>query len=193
MTINCTRADEARERDRHNNRLREGKPDRKPTGPPGWGLGYRPITCSQKTKLITETATIPNSICLGKAATVDGVTAKYIMMSLGQSQREAQRPTKSLATPKTITRLGCWNVHTLYTTAQAEQVARETDKYRFDILGLSETRWTGAGRTKLANDSTLIYSGEEEEHQRGVALMISKEAKKSLMECKPVSSRVISA
>ena len=81
----------------------------------------------------------------------------------------------------------------MYIAGKATQVAREMDRYQLDVLGISETRWTGAGRVTLANGSTLLYAGEEEGHQKGVALMISQEAQRSLMEWMPVSSRVISA
>ncbi|XP_068739487.1 craniofacial development protein 2-like [Montipora capricornis] len=81
----------------------------------------------------------------------------------------------------------------MYIAGKATQVAREMDRYQLDVLGISETRWTGAGRVTLANGSTLLYAGEEEGHQKGVALMISQEAQRSLIEWMPVSSRVISA
>ena len=81
----------------------------------------------------------------------------------------------------------------MYIAGKATQVAREMDRYQLDVLGISETRWTGVGRVTLANGSTLLYAGEEEGHQKGVALMISQEAQGSLMEWMPVSSRVISA
>ena len=123
----------------------------------------------------------------------DGQPAGSTRTSLDKSLREAQRPMRSMATPKSVTRIGCWNVRTMYIAGKATQVAREMDRYQLDVLGISETRWTGAGRVTLANGSTLLYAGEEEGHQKGVALMISQEAQRSLMEWMPVSSRVISA
>ncbi|XP_068738899.1 craniofacial development protein 2-like [Montipora capricornis] len=98
-----------------------------------------------------------------------------------------------MATPKSVTRIGCWNVRTMYIAGKATQVAREMDRYQLDVLGISETILKGAGRVTLANGSTLLYAGEEEGHQKGVALMISQEAQRSLMEWMHVSSRVISA
>ena len=50
--------------------------------------------------MISETATIQNSIIVAETVTVDGVTAEHILRSLGQSQWEAQYPTKSLATKR---------------------------------------------------------------------------------------------
>lgn len=66
--------------------------------------------------------------------------------------------------------------------------------YKLEILGLSETRWTGFGEIQV-DDITFIYSGKEEneEHAEGVGLLLSKNAKKSLLEWKPISSRIIHA
>ena len=38
--------------------LREGKPQQKTTGIPGWELGVRPTTLPRKNYLVTETATM---------------------------------------------------------------------------------------------------------------------------------------
>jgi len=74
-----------------------------------WGLGGRPITCPRKIQKITETVTYQEQISNGKAVAVDGGTAGHTMMSMGKSLREARRPTRSLATPKSTTgvKQGC--------------------------------------------------------------------------------------
>ena len=64
------------------------------------------------------------------------------------------------------------------------------------VLGLSETRWTQAGRIRLATGETVLYSGHEEQnapHTQGVAIMISKEAQRALISWEPINSRLISA
>ena len=45
----------------------------------------------------------------------------------------------------------------------------------------------------MRNGYTMIYAGEESEHQRGVAIMMSQDTQKSLIEWTAVSSRVITA
>ena len=102
------------------------------------------------------------------------------MTSMSESLREAHRPTRSLAMPKSEMHVGCWNIRTMYTAGKAAQVAREME--RLDLMGLSEIRWTGAGRIKMRNGHTMIYAGEENEHQRGVAIMMSQATQKSLIE-----------
>ena len=115
------------------------------------------------------------------------------MTMVGESLREAQRPTRSLVTPKTILNVGHWNVRTMYRGGAAAQIAREMERYQLDILGISECRWTGAGRLKMDIGCTVVYSGDEQRHEGGVAIMMSQQAVKSLMEWTPVSKRIIVA
>ena len=53
------------------------------------------------------------------------------------------------------------------------------------FLGVSETRWTGAGKVHLTIGETVLYSGlagDYAPHEKDVALILSKEAGKSLKE-----------
>ena len=81
----------------------------------------------------------------------------------------------------------------MYRGGAAAQIGKEMDGYKLDVLGISESRWTGAGRTKMATGQTLIYCGDGEQHEGGVAIMISQEAVKSLMEWTPINKRIITA
>ena len=81
----------------------------------------------------------------------------------------------------------------MYTVGKAAQVARKMERYRLDLMGQSEIRWTGAGSIKMRNGYTMIYAGEKSEHQRGVAIMMSQDTQKSLIEWTAVSSRIITA
>ena len=60
----------------------------------------------------------------------------------------------------------------MYTVGKAAQVAREMERYRLDLMGLSEIRWTGAG---------FLYK-DESEPQKGVAIMMGQDTQKSLIE-----------
>nr|KAG5709173.1 hypothetical protein BaRGS_028629 [Batillaria attramentaria] len=81
----------------------------------------------------------------------------------------------------------------MYRGGAAAQIAREMEGYQLDILGISECRWMGAGRMRLASGQTVLYSGDEELHEGGVAIIISQQAEKSLMEWTPISKRIITA
>ena len=59
-----------------------------------------------------------------------------------------------------------------------------------DILGTSECRWRRSGKSKLNTGEVIIYSGEENIHQGGVAIMMSQQATRCLMERTPESSRI---
>ena len=95
-----------------------------------------------------------------------------------------------------ISRIGTWNVRTMYQTGKTKEVAREFRAYKMDILGIAETRWTGMGRVKLRTGETVLYSGHEDEnadHTEGVGLMLSNKAANALLSWEPEGSRIITA
>ena len=48
------------------------------------------------------------------------------------------------------------------------QVAREMTGRNIDILGINETHWTGQGKMQLTEGETIIYSGRDDDNNRGV-------------------------
>jgi len=52
-------------------------------------------------------------------------------------------------------------------------------RYKHDILGISESRWTKSGRMKTNTGETVLYSGREDDllHE-GVAIIMKKGMKK---------------
>ena len=115
------------------------------------------------------------------------------MTGLGQTRNEAQVLMKSaILNAKTITKVGRWNVQTLYKSRKLAQVVRKFANYKIDILGLIEMRLTGSRRLKDKN-MTLLYSGHKQHHVRGVGIMITNTAIKSLIDWNPVNDRVITA
>ncbi|PIK40142.1 putative craniofacial development protein 2-like [Apostichopus japonicus] len=116
------------------------------------------------------------------------------MTLVGQSRKEAHRPTESLAKPKQVLNIGNWNVRTMYAIGKTAQVAKVMNEYKLDILGISECRWTGFGKLKLSTGETVVYSGREDGvHRSGVAIMLSKHAERALIEWRPVNDRIITA
>lgn len=95
---------------------------------------------------------------------------------------------------KTKIRLGFWNVRTMYETGKLAQVTAEMRRCRLHVLGVSESRWTGTGRMKAVSGETVLYSGRDDrQHREGVAIILKKGAERSLMEWKPIDSRIIKA
>ena len=117
------------------------------------------------------------------------------MMDDGQTRQEASNQTTlSLLQPKQRILIGSWNVRTLYQTGKLAQATSEMNSYQLDIMAVCEARWTGSGRQNLASGHTILYSGRDDnQHLNGVALILSKKAKHTLIEWKPLGERLLKA
>ena len=71
-----------------------------------------------------------------------------------ESRKEATDRKTEVLRAKTKTRIGFWNVHTMYETGKLAQITEEMQRYKLHILGVSESRWTGSGGQTLT-DSAL--------------------------------------
>jgi len=112
----------------------------------------------------------------------------------GESHSEAAKPTGRLLTK--TTRIGIWNVRTMFETGKIFQVAAERKRYNIDILGLSETRWNKTGKRRLATGELFIYSGNLDDstgHTKGVGLMLAGPARKALITWQGHGPRLITA
>ena len=116
------------------------------------------------------------------------------MTDAGQTRKEARGLRGSLASPKIMYRIGCWNVRTMYSIGKTAQVTSEMQRYKISILGVSECRWSGFGRLRTQTGETILYSGiEDDVHQSGVAIVMSRYASGCLESWAPVSDRIITA
>jgi len=61
---------------------------------------------------------------------------------------------------KKITRVGTWNVRTLYQCGSMSQVLKGITNYSLRVLHISEMRWTGQGQF-CSEGITILYSGKE--------------------------------
>lgn len=65
-----------------------------------------------------------------------------------------------------------------------------------ELLGISESRWTGSGQKRLATGQLLLFLGREEDntpHSQGVALMLTKTAQRDLIGWEAHGPRIIMA
>ena len=109
-----------------------------------------------------------------------------------ESRKEATDKKVTALNTKCKTRIGFWNVRTLYQTSKLAQVTTEMRNYNMHILGISESRWTGTGRHKTNTGETVLYSGRDDnQHHEGVAIILKKGMEKCLMEWKTVNSRLM--
>jgi len=81
----------------------------------------------------------------------------------------------------------------MFETGKTAQVTKEMERYDLDILGVSECGWTGAGRRRTRDGFTILFSGKENAHANGVALIINRSTAKTLIAWEPVSDRIIRA
>ena len=120
-------------------------------------------------------------------------TTAYPIGSLqGGGDKSATGEKPSIKLPTTGTTVGTWNVRTLYQCGKLEELTHELKRYKWDVLGLAEVRWTGFGETTTDEGHKIWYCGEEKHHQHGVAFIVRKEITGSVISCTPVSSRLIS-
>ncbi|XP_020630998.1 craniofacial development protein 2-like [Orbicella faveolata] len=116
------------------------------------------------------------------------------MTEVNQTLQGVDTPAVDSLKPKVKTRIACWNVRTLYQTGKFAQVVREFHNYGLDILGVCETRWTESGQRTLASGHTILYSGRlNGHHTEGVALIMSRKMERTLIEWKPLGSRLLKA
>ncbi|PIK49530.1 putative craniofacial development protein 2-like [Apostichopus japonicus] len=120
------------------------------------------------------------------------VESKHLLLGDGGGEKEAGTINGSITTLKIVRKeptFGTWNVvRTLNALGKFEHEMR---RYRWSILGLSEVSWTCIGETTTGDGRTLWYSGKESYHQKGVGFLVHKDVAKSVLECRPISSRII--
>ena len=116
------------------------------------------------------------------------------MTTSGESQKETTGMKLEVMSAKTKTRIGFWNVRTMYETGKLVQVTTERRQYNLHVLGISESRWIGTGRLKTASGQRVLYSGWDDElHRVGLATILKKGADRSLLKWKPINSLLIKA
>lgn len=86
----------------------------------------------------------------------------------------------------------------MFEPSRQAQVGSKMSRYNLDILGLCETGWKKRGDFPTQNGTTVykvyfVYSGNDIDRTREVGLLISRHARRSLIEYKPISDRLIMA
>ena len=85
------------------------------------------------------------------------------------------------------------NVRTLRAAGKVEELLHEMDQYKWSILGLCEMRWKKSGEipTGRGGGHRVYFSGKEDKHEQGVGFLVHKDIVKSVIGCRPVSSRLM--
>ena len=106
---------------------------------------------------------------------------------------EAGAPKTRVMSAKTVTRIGYWNVRSLYQSSKLARVIKELEAHKINVLGLSEVRWTDSGKIVLENE-TILFSGRQDGvHWDGRALIMDKFANSALEEWTPIIGRLMTA
>ena len=87
--------------------------------------------------------------------------------------------------------IGTWNVRTLREDGKLEELEHEMKRYKWNILGLCESRLRKAGEKSTEEGHRLFWSGLEETHEQGVGFLVHRDTANCVIECCPISSRLI--
>ena len=72
-----------------------------------------------------------------------------------------------------------------------EVVKQEMARVNIDILGISELKWTGMGEFN-SDDHYIYYCRQESLRRNGVAIMVNKRVRNTVLGCNLKNDRVIS-
>ncbi|GFR79742.1 craniofacial development protein 2-like [Elysia marginata] len=80
----------------------------------------------------------------------------------------------------------------MFETGETAQVIKEFQRYRINILGLSDVRWNGKNTYRAQMGEIMYYFCREDGLQRrGVAIVLGKVTNKSLREWDPANDRIV--
>ena len=130
------------------------------------------------TTIHKTTTTVPS--------TATNSTPRQAQTTTATTKRGSQR----LKMEKDILTVGTGNVRTLWTAGKLDLLRNEIKRYKHDVVGITEVRWTGKGET---SNGDFICSGEDNTHTKGVGMLLSTKARKALMAYNPIISRLITA
>ena len=86
--------------------------------------------------------------------------------------------------------IGTWNVRSM-SQGKLEVAKQEMARVNFDILGISELKWTGMGEFNSDNHY-IYYCGQESLTRNGVAIMVNKRVRNAVLGCSLKNDRMIS-
>ena len=75
------------------------------------------------------------------------------------------------------------NTRTL-SARKLQQLTHEMDRYRWNILGLSEMRWKNFGKTTTEEGPKVFFCGKEDQHEHGVGFLVHKDIVNTVMGCR---------
>ncbi len=92
---------------------------------------------------------------------------------------------------RNLLKLGTWNVRKLKEIGKLHAICNEMDRYNLQILGICETNWNGKGSFTTVSQHSVLFSGKEDGYSHGIAVILSKETKKTLIGYSPINDRIL--
>ena len=87
--------------------------------------------------------------------------------------------------------IGTWIVRSM-NQGKLEVVKQEMARVNFNILGISELKWTGMGVFN-SDDHYIYYCGQESLRRNGVAIRVNKRIQNVVLGCNLKNDRMISS
>lgn len=106
-------------------------------------MGTGLTTQSHRKNFVTETATKETNTNVCNGVPESSEDTRMIVSS--ESRKETPDRKMEVLNTKCKTRIGFWNVRTMYETSKLAQVTAEMRNYNFLLLGISESRCMGSG------------------------------------------------
>ena len=101
----------------------------------------------------------------------------------------SRRATAAMARTDATRSIATWNVNTLFQVGKFENLKKEAERMKLDVLGVSEVRWTGIGQ--VSSDGWTFYYSGGDRHQAGVGILLNREMADAVVGCWQVSKRVM--
>ena len=119
-------------------------------------------------------------------------TAYGVTDAQRDSRSQSRGDKLAMWSAKGITSIGTVNVTTLYAPGKLKCTIEEINRYKWDVLGLAETHWTGEGEI-MCGEVKVLYSGRTDKiHREGVAILLGKRAQKAYISHRSTNSRIMS-
>ena len=87
--------------------------------------------------------------------------------------------------------IATWNIRTIRAAGKVEELLHEMDRYKWSILGLCEMRRKKSGEIPTDGGHRVYFSGKEDKNEQGVGFLVHKDIVKSVIGCRPISSRLM--
>ncbi len=137
-----------------------------------------------------ETQNIPDRPWPGLTTTASSIISQDGIEKYATGTNKV-KPNEAIKICKDNFTVGTWNVRTLHKLGKVNELTHEMNRYTWNVLGMSETRYTGMGEFKTTDGHKIWFSGENDKHEKGVAFMVHRNTLRSVLEWSPISSRII--